>query len=73
MLVREGHDGELVIGTKSGVWRTRSVRRKPVQQTWAVENMSLVGGVPWRESNDDGDVDGQALRGGVLLLDGGVM
>ena len=33
--------------------------------------MLTVGGVPWRLSDDDQDVDGQALRGGVIRLDGG--
>ena len=60
-----------MIGTKSGVWRTRSVRRKPVEQRWSVDNMLMVGGVPWRLSDDDQDVDGPALRGGVIRLDGG--
>ena len=63
--------GELVIGTKSGVWRTRSVRRKPVEQRWSIDNMLMVGGVPWRLSDGDQDVDGPALRGGVIRLDGG--
>jgi hypothetical protein len=36
--------GELVIGTKSGVWRTRTVRRKPVEERWAAKNMLMVGG-----------------------------
>ena len=52
--------GELVIGTKRGVWRTRSVRRKPVEQRWSVDNMLLHGGVPWRLSDDDQDVNGLA-------------
>ena len=38
--------GELVIGTRSGAWKTRSVRRKPTQQRCAIENMSLTRVVP---------------------------
>ena len=60
-----------MIGTQRGVWRTRSVRRKLVEQKWSFDNMLMVGGVPWRLSHDDQDVDGQALRGGVIRLDGG--
>ena len=58
-----------MIGTKSGVWRTQSVRRKLVEQKWPLDNMLMVGGVPWRLSDDDHD--GPAPRGGVIRLDGG--
>jgi hypothetical protein len=63
--------GELVIGTKSGVWRTRTVRRKPVEERWAAKNMLMVGGVPWNTNEADENPDGQAMRGGVIRLDGG--
>ena len=66
VLRREDRDGELVIGSRSGVWRTRSARRKLVGQRRAVESTSFVGGVPWSMS-----VQGRSLRGGMLRFDGG--
>ena len=44
-----GASGEIVVGDKNGVWKTRSVQRKPLSQRWAegvVEEM--VKHVPWR-------------------------
>ena len=61
--------GEIVIGTKKGIWRTRSVRRKPIELRWKTENMEMVGGVPWRMSEDDEKVDGEGLRGGVVRFE----
>jgi hypothetical protein len=63
--------GEIIVGTMKGIWRTRSVRRKPEEDRWSVDNMSLVGGVPWRMSSNDENVDGAALQGGVVRPDGG--
>ena len=44
----KGTTGELIIGDERGVWRTRTVRRKPEGERWSRDNMKLVGGVPWK-------------------------
>jgi hypothetical protein len=45
--------GEVIIGTKGGVLRTRTVSRKPEEHRWAEENLDMVGGMPWKTSPED--------------------
>ena len=40
--------GEIVFGTESGVFKTRTVQRKAYEHRWHKQNM--VGGVPWEAS-----------------------
>ena len=40
-----------------GVMRTRTVRRKPAEERWSVENLRLVTGVPWQPAPGDDIVD----------------
>ena len=40
--------GEIIVGTKVGVWKTRTVQRKPKEYRWCPTNEKLVGGVPWK-------------------------
>ena len=42
----KGTTGELIVGTKEGIWRTRTVRGKPFEDRWRRGNLELVGGVP---------------------------
>ena len=44
--------GEIVVGTKDGVFKTRTVKRKPLEHRWDKQNLGMVGGVPWRTSPD---------------------
>ena len=57
-----GRSGEIIVGDKKGVWKTRTVQRKPVQDRWTQESASMVVGVPWRTSEDDGNADGEKLE-----------
>ena len=54
--------GEIIVGTKNGVWKTRSVRRRPLEERWAAESADMIGGVPWRVNDDDPNVDGEKLE-----------
>ena len=48
--------GEIVVGTESGVFKTRTVQRKAYEHRWHKQNMDMVGGVPWRASTSaDGE------------------
>ena len=47
--VREA-SGEIIVGDKNGVWKTRSVQRKPLSQRWAEGALEVVKHVPWRVS-----------------------
>ena len=57
-----GKSGELVVGDRHGVWKTRTIRRKPFDERWSKENLELVVGVPWRTSETDPQVDGEPLE-----------
>jgi hypothetical protein len=53
--------GEFIVGDAKGVWRTRSMHRKPVEHRWDGEALAKVTGVPWRTSEEDQEVDGERL------------
>ena len=54
-----GKSGEITVGSKSGVWRTRTVRRKPVDERWSPKSVEMVTGVPWRTNENDQEMDGE--------------
>ena len=58
----KGSSGEFIVGDKQGVWKTRTMRRRPIEERWSAENLELVGGVPWRMSEADKNADGEALK-----------
>jgi len=53
--------GEFIVGDENGVWKTRSVHRKPFEHRWDGEALAKVAGVPWRTSDGDQEVDGEKL------------
>ena len=57
----KGSTGEMIVGDKRGVWRTRSIRRKPEGERWSRENLKLIGGVPWNMTHD-GEGDGERMN-----------
>ncbi len=64
----KGSTGEIAVGSKEGIFKTRTVQRKPKELRWAAENLSLIVGVPWRMSENDPGADGEAMRGKVIDL-----
>jgi len=48
-----GMSGEIIVGTKSGVWKTRTIQRKPHEYRWCQSNVEMVGGVPWNTNAGD--------------------
>jgi len=48
------------VGTKAGVWKTRTVQRKPKENRWCQSNAEFVGGVPWRTN---AELDGEEADG----------
>ena len=50
--------GEIVVGTESGVFKTRTVQRKAYEHRWNKENMDMVGGVPWKVSPSEDSEEG---------------
>ena len=55
----KGKSGEIMVGNATGVWKTRTVQRKPLDERWDSGNLELVRFVPWRVSADDPDMDGE--------------
>lgn len=54
--------GEYTIGSPGGVEKTRTVARKPFEERWNPKVLDVVGGVPWRLSKNDPEMDGEAMR-----------
>ena len=49
--------GEIIIGTKDMILRTRTVKRKVFEQRWDAKILKMIGGVPWKTTAgaDEGD------------------
>jgi hypothetical protein len=68
----KGTSGEITVETKDGVWKTRTVRRRPMEKRWSPANMDMIVGGQWRK-NDDDEKGGEEMKGGIIKLDEGVM
>ena len=58
----KGASGEYIVGDGKGIWKTRTIARRPIDERWTPGNMALVAGVPWRQSEHDDKADGEAWR-----------
>ena len=58
----KGKSGEVIAGCKKGIWKARTVQRKPVGERWAARSADEVRHVPWRSTDDDPEVDGERPR-----------
>jgi hypothetical protein len=56
-----GASGEIIVGDARGVWKTRSIQRKPLKERWKDGCIEVVKHVPWRVSDEDPNVDGEKL------------
>ena len=45
--------GEFIVGDAKGVWKTRTLHRRPLEQRWDGDALAAVVGVPWRTSEED--------------------
>ena len=57
-----GSSGELIVGDEKGVWRTRTIQRKPVQTRWGQQEIEKVRWVPWAKNEDDPEIDGEKME-----------
>ena len=53
--------GEFIVGDGQGVWKTRTMRRRPLEERWDSGGASMVVGVPWKTSEADENADGEEL------------
>ena len=65
----KGSTGEFIVGDERGIWRTRTLRRRPKSERWGLQNLKMVGGVPWRMSSSDPNVDGDEMKLNVTIMD----
>ena len=61
-LGKKGRTGEYIVGDKRGVWKTRTLQRRPLSERWLHTNAELVTGVPWRVAEDDPNRDGEQME-----------
>ena len=64
----KGSTGEFIVGDGRRVWRTRTVQRKPEEERWTTEKLKMIGGVPWRTSEEDANMDGEAMKMTVKVM-----
>ena len=57
-----GSTGEIIIGNGDGVWRTRTVRRRPEELRWRAEKIEKIKELPW-------DHEGENKEGEVVRLE----
>ena len=71
----KGCTGEIIVANGKGVWKARTVHRKPAKDRWNREGIEMVKGVPWRTSDDDKKADGEEWGEKMMApkLDGGQM
>ena len=58
--------GEIIVGTEEGVWKARTIRRKPFESRWCSVNSKMIGGVPWKVSPED-EGDGLPMPGRIEI------
>ena len=58
----KGSSGEYVVGDGYGVWKTRTLMRRHLEERWDQGALGLVGGVPWRVNDDDPKADEEAMK-----------
>lgn len=57
-----GSPGELIVANPSGVWRARSVQRRPEPERWDSNSVGVVRWVPRAVSEADPEVGGEKLE-----------
>ena len=57
----KGLSGEVIVSDASGVYKSRTVHRKPIGDRWDVESSNLIQYVPWKVSEEDEKADGDCL------------
>ena len=57
-----GQSGEIAISTKGGVFKTRTVQRRPLDERWTSTSADEVAWVPWWTSEADPQCDGERLE-----------
>ena len=57
----KGRSNEIIVSESSGVWKTRTVQRRPIGDRWDVKNAEQIQFVPWKVHEEDEKADGDVL------------
>ena len=57
----KGRSGEISVSESSGVWKTRTVQRRPIGDRWDVKNAEQIQFAPWKAHWEDEKADGDVL------------
>ena len=60
-LVLKGLSGEVIVSDSSGVYKSRTVHRRPISDRWYIASSDLVRYVPWKVNENDEKADGEVL------------
>ena len=60
---------EVIVGNRNVVLLTRTVGRKTARERWKRSNLELIVAVPWRKNEYDAKMDGERLKGEVVMMD----
>ena len=56
----KGVSGEIKIADRTGIWKVRTIQRRPMGERWKGEAADWIIGVPWMKSPTDPKADGEA-------------
>lgn len=67
-----GAIGKLIAGIEDGIWRTRTVQRRPREERWSAAKVGEVRGAPWETGEDGEEAERGAMEGRIVDLSDGV-
>ena len=67
--IKKATVGEVSVENQSGVWLTRTVRRKTARDRRERSNLELTDAVSWRKNEDDVKMAGERPKGKVVMMD----
>ena len=61
--------GEVIVRNRNGVSAHRKIQKKTARQGWDPSNLEMIVAVPWRKNEDDAKMDGEGLKGELVMMD----
>ena len=61
LLSIKGLSGEVIVSDSSGVYKSRTVHRRPISDRWDIASSDLVRYAPWKSSESDEKPDGEVF------------
>ena len=57
----KGRSNEISVSESGGVWKTRTVQRRPIGDRWGVKKAEQIQFVPWKVHEEDEKADGDVF------------